>query len=502
MVISVIRITSIVLLFLLLSCTGQDNTEPEEPARPNILILMSDNQSWNHVGAYGDSVVHTPAMDQVAKEGVLFENAFCSAPSCSPARAAMITGQDIWRLQQAANLWSSFPEEVVFPDLLAEAGYRVGIEGKGWGPGDATATGWTHNPGGPSYKSLDEFLDSTASEEPWLFWFSSRHPHRPYPENGWENAQVNLEDIEVPPYLPDVPAVREDIGDYYDEVQSFDRQVAEYLDLLKQRGERKNTIVIVCSDNGWQMPRGLANLYDFGTKIPFIVSWPGHFEENRKVTDFINLSDLAPTILDWAGLETPEEMTANSFADILDSKKSGQISNDRNQVYMARERHAYVRSEGLGYPGRALRTKDYLYIRNYEPDRWPAGDPPLYGDVDAHMLHYPAPTKIFLLNHHDDPKIRPLFEDAFGKRPYEELYDLTVDPYQMKNVADFEAYRSIKQRLSNQLSNYLVATGDPRETDATFDWDGAVYYKERDKNPKPSEEARRKLGLKEVYHYD
>ena len=469
--------------------------------RPNILLLMSDNQSAEHLGCYGDTSIKTPHIDKLAKKGLIFKNVFCSAPSCSPARASMLTGQDIWNLGEAANLWSSFPRVKVYSKLMEESGYHVGIDGKGWGPGDETVTGWDQNPGGARYDSFEEFFNETEKGQPWMYWYSSRDPHRPYKKEGWRNSGIHLDSINVPPYLPDNIEVRKDIADYYDEIQRFDEEVGSYMALLKEMAQLDNTVIIVCSDNGWQMPRGLANLYDFGTKIPLIISWPKFFPPGREVDDFINIKDFAPTFLELANILIPEEMNAQSFVDILTSNKQGKIDPKRDHVIMARERHAFVRRGGLGYPGRAIRTADYLYIKNYEPNRWPAGDPPLYGDVDAHMLHYEAPTKIYMLENKDSKQVKPLFDLAFSKRPQHELYNLSEDPFQLNNLAEVNEYTSVLENLSNQLSAYLVKTKDPREVGQIFDWDNAPYYKDRDKKPKPSKKAIQILGLEEEYNY-
>ncbi|MCY4266821.1 MAG: sulfatase [Flavobacteriaceae bacterium] len=492
--------SSLATILIISGCHNvSEKVNPIDP--PNILILMSDNHSADHLGCYGDPSVKTPHIDRLASEGVLFSNAFCAAPSCSPARAAMLTGQDIWRLGTAANLWSGFPKMDVYPQMMEENGYHVGIQGKGWGPGDAQPDGWTDNPGGKRYGSFEEFYNEKESNQPWLFWYSSRDPHRPFRSEGWNKSGIDLESIEVPPYLPNHIDVKKDMADYYHEVQLFDQDVANYLALLDEMGETENTMVIVCSDNGWQMPRGLANLYDFGSKIPLIVWWPKQIEGNRKIDDFVNLNDLAPTFLELANIEAPSEMTAKSLKGLLFENKEGTIDPSRNFVVTGRERHAYVRSNGLGYPGRALRTEDFLYIRNYEPDRWPAGDPPLYGDVDSHMLHYPAPTKLHLLVHKENPSVEPLFELSFGKRPFEELYDLKKDPYQLVNVAGLDGYAEIKNNLSHQLTEYLITTNDPREINQSFTWDTDTYFKEGDKRPKPSQEAIELLDLEEEYDY-
>jgi arylsulfatase A-like enzyme len=487
----------ITLLFA--SCSADQKGKIE---KPNFLLLMSDNQSWNHLGCYGDQVVVSPTIDKLASEGVRFTHAFCGAPSCTPARAAMLTGQDIWRLEEGANLWGILPSKFrVFTDILAEGGYQVGMEGKGWGPGNYVDGGWNQNPGGKKYDTFEDFCDEIDQDRPFFYWFSSRDPHRPYAADENFKDSARLDDVTVPPYLPDNEEVRKDILDYYAEIRRFDSDVSSYVNLLGEHGLKQNTMIVVCSDNGWQMPRGLANLYDFGTRIPLIFVMPEKITGNRVVDDFVSLNDLAPTFLELAGLPVPKEMTAISVATILSSDKSGIIEKQRDFITSARERHAYVRSGGDGYGGRCIRTRDFLYIRNYDFERWPAGDPPLFGDVDAHMLHYPCPTKIFMLQNRDEKVFSEYFQLAFDKRPYEELYDLKVDPYQLHNVATLDTYASAKQMLSEKLDNYLIETNDPRLTGGEMKWIGAKYYAAKDFRPEPSNTAREALGLKESYSY-
>ena len=484
------------LLFLLTGC------QSEILSPPNILMLMSDNQSWNHLGCYGDPVVKTPNIDQVASQGIRFTYAFCAAPSCTPARAALLSGQDIWRLEEGANLWGIFPAKFpVYTDLLEESGYFVGYQGKGWGPGSVEESGRDRNPAGNEYQTFEEFLEANTTDKPWCFWYSSQDPHRPYDVGSGISSGMDLNQVAVPPYLPDNEIVRGDICDYYFEIERFDNNVGEILNKLDQTGQYENTLIVICSDNGWQMPRGLANVYDFGTRIPLIISWKDKIPEGRVVDDFVSLIDLAPTFLELAGLEIPEYMTANSIVNLLFSHASGRIEEQRDFVITARERHALCRQNGLGYPCRAIRTYDYLYIRNYEPDRWPAGDPPLFGDIDAHMLHYPSPTKINMLVNRNNPKVKQLFEHALLKRPAEELYDLKNDPWQMNNIADNPEYHTIKKDLSERLNQYLESTGDPRIVGGRIIWDSTAYFAEDDFIPKPGEEAIRLLNLKKEYRY-
>ncbi|EPR71801.1 heparan N-sulfatase [Cyclobacterium qasimii M12-11B] len=454
------------------------------------------------MGCYGDPVVKTPTIDSLAMQGIRFTNAYCAAPSCTPARASMLTGMDIWKLEEGANLWGTISSKFqVFTDMLEESGYLVGFQGKGWGPGNYEAGGWERNPAGDQYETFQAFLSQREKGQPFTYWFSSRNPHRPYSDNATK-VDIDMDAIKVPSYLPDNDSVRMDMADYYAEIQSFDSEVGAFLKLLEESGEMENTLIIVCSDNGWQMPRGLANLYTFGTKIPLIVSMPDRFKGGRVIADFVGLSDLAPTFLELADIAVPNEMTTKSLVNILESKGDGTIEPDRDFMVTARERHAFVRAGGAGYGGRSIVTKDYLYIRNYEPEQWPAGDPPLYGDVDAHMLHYPSPTKEYMLRYREKEGVKELFNLAFDKRPVEELFDLRADPYQLNNVAEQAEYHNTKEMLSKKLDAYLTETGDPRVIGGEMKWIGAQYFAERDKRPTPSKNSQEVFGLKKEYNYE
>lgn len=238
-----------------------------------------------------------------------------------------------------------------------------------------------------------------------------------------------------------------------------------------------------------------------GTKVPLIISLPGRFIGNRVVDDFVKLDNLAPTILELAGIEIPPYMDAKSLVNILESEKSGIINESWDFTVTARERHAFVREGGAGYGCRALQTKDYIYIRNYDYKAWPAGDPPLFGDADPHMMHYPAAPKMEILVNRDDPDIKPLFDLAFGKRPFEELYDLNKDPYQMVNMAGDPEYQDILSVISDRLTDYLRSTGDPREAGGEMKWIGAEYFATQDFRPRPSQEAKELLNLESEYSY-
>ena len=443
--------------------------------RPNILFCLSDDQSYPHASAYGEPVIQTPVFDRIAREGVLFTQAYCAAPSCTPSRSAILTGQDIWRLGQGGQLFGTLPaEHPVYTDLLAAAGYHVGYMDKGWAPGNPLAGGRTTHPSGKKFKSFEEFLKMAPKGDPWCFWFGSRDPHRGYRKGSGITSGMDPGKVRLPEIFPDTAEVRIDLCDYFLEIQRFDQQVGGMLEVLTESGQMDNTLVVITSDNGMPFPRAKANLYDLGTRMPLAIRWPGRIPGGRTIDDFVNLTDLAPTFLELAGLEAPEQMTGRSLRNILGSTKSGIVEPDRDAVYTGRERHAWCRVDGMGYPMRMVRTRDFLYIRNYAPGRWPAGtnrimtNEGFYGDIDA------SPTKIVMKQMKDKDARR--FNLAFGKRPREELYDCRQDPFQMRNLAGDPAHAATLMKLSSQLTAHLKATGDPRETTGEAPWDAWPYF--------------------------
>ena len=443
----------------------------EAAPSPNVLVAISDDQSFAHTGASGDPAVRTPVFDRIAAEGVLFSHAFCSSPSCTPSRGAVLTGQECYRLEEAVNLWSSLPAKFeTYPDLLEAAGYHVGFTRKGWGPGRLEAGGRSRNPAGPRYSDFRSFLAAKRDGAPFCFWFGSSDPHRAYEEGSGLAGGLRLEDVRVPEFLPDDPTVRSDILDYFFEIERFDRELGEILSQLEARDELENTIVIVTSDNGMPFPRAKADLYDFGSRVPLAVRWPVRVPAGRVVSDFVSLVDVAPTLLEAAGLEPADEMTGSSFHDLLTSGREGRVDPARDRVILARERHTPWRAGRVGYPMRAIRTDKYLYIRNLEPDRWPAGDPPIFGEVD------PSPTKDFVRAGRGDPDLERYYELAFSKRPAEELYDLSLDRGQVRNVAASESYAGIKRSLAARLDRHLLATSDPRALGHAPTWESNPHY--------------------------
>jgi arylsulfatase A-like enzyme len=273
--------------------------------------------------------------------------------------------------------------------------------------------------------------------------------------------------------------VREDVCDYLGECQAVDAGLGVLLQRLEEIGELDNTLVVVSGDHGIPgFPRAKCNLYDIGCEVALAARWPGRIPDGRVVDDFVSLFELAPTFLDAAGVPAPDSMTARSLLPVLESDASGQVEADRTYVVTGRERHVDTAREGLlPYPQRSIRTADFLYIRNYAPDRWPMGDPQGLDDLQAApppykdlawqtRTAYPdldaSPTKAWMIYHRAEEAVRPLFDLGFGKRPAEELYDLRQDPYYMTNVAEDPAYAGAKEELSATLLKVLRDEQDPR----------------------------------------
>ncbi|GLR19512.1 sulfatase family protein [Portibacter lacus] len=464
-------LTGGITFIILLSIFGFNelkSTEEQVTKKPNILFCIADDWGWPHAGIYGDEIVKTPTFDQLAREGVVFDHAYVSSPSCTPSRGAILTGQYHWRLEEGANLWSTLDIDIpVYPLLLEDAGYHVGHWRKCWGPGNLKAGGYIDaNPGGKNYpKGFDQFLEARKDGEPFSFWLGASDPHRGYDEGSGKRSGMDIDKIKVPGFYPDEEIIRSDIADYYFEVQRFDNDVAKAIQKLEEIGELENTIIVMTGDHGMPFPRCKSNLYDMGVRVPLVIRWGDKVKGDRRVKDFVSLTDLAATFLDAADVEIPQEMTGKSLLPILTSDKEGWIETERQQVIFGKERHvpAQLAPSIVGYPSRGIRTDEFLYIRNFHPERWPVGVPEgashpssIFSDSDN------GPTKTFLIENAENPEYKPYYEWSFGKRPGEELYLITSDPDQLNNLASIETFAKVKKDLSDKLHTLLVESDDPR----------------------------------------
>lgn len=470
---------------------------------PNILIAISDDQSYPHASAYGFEGIETPAFDRVARSGVLFKNAFTPSPGCSPMRAALLTGRNIWQLEEAGTHASSFPKKfMTFPDALEKSGYFVGFTGKGWGPGNWKISGRIRNPAGNEFSerrcvpptkamskidyaaNFEEFLSKRSDDQPFCFWFGSKEPHRRFEKGSGIRSGKSVETIEVPPFLPDHHKVRSDLLDYFLEIEWFDKHLGRMLDLLKDQDELQNTLVIVTSDNGMAFPRAKANVYEFGIHMPLAIAFPSRFSGKRIVSDLVNLIDVTATIYEVSKVSPPFEFSPSgrSLMNILLSDDSGWIDPMRDVIYSARERHSSSRFNSLGYPQRCIRTREHLYIWNVKPKRFPAGAPRKYdrslydafGKIieadlgDDHGAYHdidacPSLDVMIAQSDHEDGK--RYLKWATSNRPEIELYDIQNDPGCLKNLADHPDFQRLKMRLKKRLHSYLLATGDARIVD-------------------------------------
>jgi len=473
--------TILLLLGPTMLLAGERSTEVkinENDLGPNILFCLADDWGWPHAGAYGDLVVKTPAFDRLAKEGVLFENAFVSSPSCTPCRNSIVTGQQFYRLRPGANLHSTLDvNQPNFMFLLREAGYDIGHWRKAWGPGIFEKGGYTEHPCGPE-SDFTSFLENRDSSKPFCFWFGTTDPHRAYELGAGAESGMDVDKVHVPKFYPDVHDVRSDIADYYYEVERWDSDVAKALKLLEEQNLLENTIVVMTGDHGMPFPRCKTNLYDWGTRVPLAIRWGKNVAPGRTVTDFTSLTDLAPTFLEAVGIGLPKQMTGRSLLSILEKEGEGRVDSDRRFMVYGRERHVLAQEKPSmeGYPARAIRTDKWLLILNLEPDRWPAGVPananhPIgrFADCDD------GPAKATIMAMRDDPVNRNFYDLCFSKRGAVELYDCLADPDQVNNLADDPDYADTIKDLKEQLIAYLTKTEDPRFTGEPVDFEAYPY---------------------------
>lgn len=501
--------------------------------RPNIFFFFADD--WGRYASVYDffkpnAAFRTPVLDRFAQEGVRFNNAHVTAPSCTPCRSSLLSGQYFYRTGRGAILQGAQWDLAIpsYPLLLEKAGYHIGYTYKVWSPGtprdapyggnareyaragrrfngfsqNATkmvAAGKTPEMAkaelcAEGLQNFEAFLAARQAGQPFCYWFGPTNTHRKWIKgSGRALWGLNPDDLKgrMPTFLPDVPEIRQDMCDYLGEVLALDRMLGIFLQKLDAMGERERTLIVVSGDHGIPgFPRGKCNLYNFGTEVALFAQWPGRAPGRRVVEDFVNLMDLAPTFLDVAGEPVPSCMTGRSIVPLLKSAQSGWIDPKRDHVITGRERHvAKARAGNLPFPERSIRTRDFLYIRNFAPDRWPMGTPTglgnpttepsfdklendtfaAFGDLDA------SPTKAWMVQQRRDPRWQLHWRLGFEKRPSEELYDLRHDPDYLRNVADDPAYAETRVSLAQRLMHTLKATGDPRVTGDGTTFDRAPY---------------------------
>lgn len=471
-----------ILSFFLWSCNWQE--EKVASRQPNILFAIADDASFQHMSAYGCDWVNTPGFDRVAQEGILFMRAYTPNAKCAPSRACILTGRNSWQLEEAANHSPYFPAKFkTYVETLTAHGYHTGYTAKGWAPGDPgevdgkerqlTGIPYNEHTTTPPTTAInkndyaanfEDFLKQKPDDQPFCFWYGSTEPHRTYAfGSGIEKGGKKLTDIDkVPTFWPDNDSVRTDMLDYAYELEYFDKHLQKMLALLEERGELENTIVVVTADNGMPFPRIKGQEYEYSNHLPLAIMWKaGVKNPGRRIEDFVSFIDFAPTFLELAGISADstsmQPMTGESLTNIFYSEKSGQVNPERNAVVIGKERHDVGRPHDWGYPIRGIVTDQYMYLHNFEPDRWPAGNPETgYLNTDG------SPTKTVILNDRKDQQTKHFWQESFGKRPQEELYQISRDPECMDNLALHPEYQSIKADLKVRLFARLKAQDDPR----------------------------------------
>ncbi|MBL8212867.1 MAG: sulfatase [Bryobacterales bacterium] len=452
----------------------------QDQRRPNVLFCITDDQSWLHSSVQGSKWIRTPALERLANKGVVFTNAYVSTPSCAPSRAAVLSGQDFYRLGPASMNHTEWKRGLRgYADALAEQGYRVGSTGKGWAPGNWKKVGRQTPPAGREWNNVRlqapakgladidyagnfaAFLDSGNKQSPFCFWVGFSEPHRVF-ESGY-GKRAGVTSPQVPAFLPDTPEVRADVTDYAAEIEWADQHLGKMLDRLERMGELENTLVVFTGDNGMAFPRAKGNLYEYGTHVPLLMAWPQRAKQGLRVGEPVSLVDVAPTILEATGAPPLPGMTGRSLLPRLTGVSTKAV---REEVVFGIERHfPGSRPDGAGYPSRGIRAGRYLLIENLTPDRNPVGDRPGpvwpsddptggFGDTDG------GPSKTVLCR--GEARHRELFERAFGKRPAVELYDVAADPANLKNLAGEHAHAGTVAGLRKRLQAYRQRTEDPR----------------------------------------
>ncbi|MEX2142418.1 MAG: sulfatase [Pirellulales bacterium] len=469
-------------VWLTLTLLG-DTVSSSAAERPNILFAIADD--WGlHAGAYGTSWISTPAFDRVAREGLLFKHAYTPMAKCAPSRAVILTGRHLWQNEEAGNHLAYFPVKLKgWPEVLMENGWHVGLTGKGWGPGIAndfngtprriTGTPFNKRKAAPPTRAMSnndyaanfaDFLDAAPKDAPWCFWFGAAEPHRGYEfQSGVKKGGRRLTDIDrVPAYWPDHETVRHDVLDYAFEIEHADRHLGRMLAELKQRGLLDNTLVIVTSDHGMPFPRVKGYAYHDSNHIPLAIRWPGGVKvAGRTIDDFVDFTDIAATVLDVAGIVHAESgmmpVTGKSWRPIFESEKSGQVVAERDHVLIGKERTDVGRPHDWGYPIRGIVTREFLYLKNYEPSRWPAGNPETgYLDTDG------SPIKSMILELGRKDRKDKFWQLNFGLRPAEELYDLTKDTDCAHNIAAKSGQAERVKELCERMEAELKGQHDPR----------------------------------------
>jgi len=452
-----------------LLCSGTAFTK-----QPNIVFFIADDISQDDFGCYGHPVIQTPHIDFLADNGMRFDNAYLTTSSCSPSRCSIITGRYPHNTG-APELHVRLPDEQIrFPELLREAGYYTVLSGKNhmFGNQDRAFDQITQGGGPGKSKDWVSHVKKRPQNKPFFFWFASSDAHRPWTISD-EAPQYSPEDVVIPPYLVDTQITREDFTGYYHEVSRFDHYVGLVTEELRKQGVLENTMIVVAADNGRPFPRCKSRMYDSGIKTPWIVHYPERIDRPAVSQSLISAIDLSATCLELAGVKRPQCVQGRSFLPILKDPKA----TIRGVVFAEHNWHVYRNHE------RMVRFGHYLYIKNNFPNQ-------LNLCLESDNT-FPAGAELWKA--HAAGKTKPRQQQVFANPcPTEELFDVSKDGYQLRNIAGDSKHRDALERGRSLLSAWTEQTGDtipgnptPNRHDPPRIVDGEIIPagKALDKNP-------------------
>lgn len=415
-----------------------ESAGPGKRSLPNLVFLISDDQSYPDAGCYGDKFLATPNIDRLAREGLRFDRAFAPSPSCSPSRSAILTGESPHETG-TSRFRSPMPtSQKTILGYLKSRGYYTGAFKKVH-QGAAFWKRWDFQ--GHS-QPIHSFFKARPKDRPFFLHVGYHDPHRPYLPGERFPVHNTREEVMVPGFLPDSPWVRKDLSHYYDAIERLDVHIGKFLELLDQQGLAENTLLIFTADQGMPFPGAKGTLYDPGLQVPLVARWPENIKPGGVSSQLVSLIDLAPTWLEAAGMRPPADMDGSSFLGLL----RGRSFNPRKEIYAERNYHTHLDLI------RCVRDTHYKLIHNFLPEvpYRPLSD----------IARSPSWRSIEHLHH--TGKLSPaLTKKYFGKpRPEVEFYDLEKDPWELENRAGDAAYAGPIRKLREKLSQWMVKTHD------------------------------------------
>jgi N-sulfoglucosamine sulfohydrolase len=423
--------------------------------RPNIIIIIADDISWDDFGCYGNPYVTTPHIDNLAENGIRFNNVYLTASSSSPSRNSILTGRYPHNTG-AAELHSEPPVSMLsFPEFLRNDGYYTAMSGKFhmgeyvWRAFDNIITDLDLVGNGGQEMWISQ-LQTRPEEKPFFMWFAAYDAHRDWGPNVFSGSH-NPDSITPPVYLADMPGTRKDLASYYDEITRFDHYVGEVVNELKNQGVLGNTLIMVLADNGRAFPHSKTRVNDRGMKTPFILYWPSRISQSAVSESLLSVIDIAPTILSFSEIEIHEQFQGRSFEVLF---KQPDIS-FRNFVFAEHNWHDYESFL------RMVRDPHFMYILNLRPNLSQPGPADAISSASYRDL-------LFLK---EQGKLSAIQADIFvTPRPVEEFFDLTFDAEQFINLASHPDYQEQIKRLRFILNQWMEETGDTIPENITKDW--------------------------------